>query len=72
VHFTAATRHYPPLTPWLIAFAATATTLAVGTGSQVVWGACALILAMGALILMVLAHSPAKTIAEILRDAETR
>ena len=71
MHSTATIWHYAPLTPWLIAIGATA-SLALGTGSLVVWGACALILAMGALILMVLAHSPAKTIAEILRDAETR
>jgi hypothetical protein len=57
--------------PWCVAVVMTG-SLAARTGSVVVWAACALILGMGALILMVLAHSPAKTIAEILRDVETR
>ena len=38
--------------------------------SVMAWTACALVAVMPALVLMVLAHSPAKTVAEILRDVE--
>ena len=38
--------------------------------SVMAWTACAIVAVMPALVLMVLAHSPAKTVAEILRDVE--
>jgi hypothetical protein len=44
--------------------------IALSTTSFVAWTCCALLLVMPALLLMVAAHTPAKTVAEIIRDAE--
>jgi hypothetical protein len=44
--------------------------IALSTASSVAWAACAILAVMPALMLMVLAHTPAKTIAEIIRDVE--
>jgi hypothetical protein len=67
VHVTA----HPVVLTWLVLLVATL-WIALRTGSPVVWAACVLVTAMAALMLMVLAHSPAKTIAEIIRDVEAR
>jgi hypothetical protein len=44
--------------------------LALSTASSIAWVACAILAVMPALMSMVLAHTPAKTIAEIIRDVE--
>ena len=44
--------------------------IALSTASSVAWVAAAFLAVMPALMLMVLAHTPAKTIAEIIRDVE--
>lgn len=56
---------------WMLVLAATLLT-AVETGSLIVWSAGALVALLPALTLMVLAQSPAKTVAEIILDAENR
>lgn len=56
---------------WLVALTATV-SVALKTMSVIVWGASALVALLPALTLMVLAHTPAKTVAEIIRDAEAR
>ena len=45
---------------------------ALKTGSVVAWTVCAIVSVLPALMLMVLAHTPAKTVAEIIRDVEAR
>jgi hypothetical protein len=44
--------------------------IALSTASSVAWAACAILAVMPALMLMVLAHTPVKTIAEVIRDVE--
>lgn len=56
---------------WMLVLAATLLT-AAETGSLIVWSAGALVALLPALTLMVLAQSPAKTVAEIILDAENR
>lgn len=55
---------------WLLTVGSLA-WIAVQHTSVVAWFACAIAVAMPALIFMVLAHSPAKTIAEIIHDLES-
>lgn len=56
---------------WMLVLAATLVT-ALETMSLIVWSAGALVALLPALTLMVLAQSPAKTVAEIILDAENR
>lgn len=43
----------------------------VGANSPVMWAVCAAMCLMPPLMLMVMAQTPAKTVAEIIRDVET-
>jgi hypothetical protein len=56
-------------TAWTAVVASSA-WVAVTTNAPAAWFACALAIGLSALTCMVMAHAPAKSVAQIIRDAE--